>query len=122
MIKPAKTALVCGGRDWGANQNEIDRTFDDLDAALSTLGISHIIHGGAKGADSLAGEWAASRNIPVTIFPAQWNTFGKSAGYRRNVEMAQTKPNFVIAFPGGAGTEHMIKIAAEYRIPVYRSE
>lgn len=56
--------------------------------------------------------------FPVTVVPADWNKEGKSAGAIRNQHMLDMKPDGVVAFPGGAGTSHMIKIAKEAAIPV----
>ena len=68
-----------------------------------------LIHGAARGADSLAGEWASTRAVPVKIFPADWQTHGRSAGHIRNAQMLREgKPDLVVAFPGGRGTADMV--------------
>ena len=93
--------LVCGGRDFK------DRKL--LFSTLDGMEIECVIHGGAVGADSLAGEWALARKVPEIIVPAQWNGYGKSAGPIRNGWMLKfTKVNHVVAFPGGRGTNDMI--------------
>lgn len=103
--------LVCGGRSF-SNYAMLSKTLD-------SLGVSELCHGAARGADSLAGKWAAERNIPVKEYPAKWEQWGKSAGYRRNVEMIQDfSPEKVVAFPGGVGTQHMVNIAKERGVPV----
>lgn len=48
-----------------------------------------IISGGAKGADSMAEQYAKDRGYDIKVFKADWNKFGKSAGYIRNREMHQ---------------------------------
>jgi hypothetical protein len=54
-------------------------------------------------------------------FPANWKQYGKSAGYRRNTQMLEEgKPDIVIAFPGGRGTEMMCEIAETAGITVRR--
>jgi len=94
--------LVCGGRDFR------DRKL--LNATLDAMEIDCIVHGGADGADNLAGEWAIARKLPEIIIPAQWNGFGKSAGPVRNGWMLKfTRVNHVVAFPGGRGTANMIQ-------------
>jgi hypothetical protein len=104
MIK----VLVCGGRDY----NEKETVFDFLDHINAKYHIICIIHGAARGADTLAGEWATTRNILVEAYPADWNKYGKSAGPIRNRQMlVEGKPDAVIAFPGGKGTENMIRQA-----------
>jgi len=41
-----------------------------------------------------------------------WKTHGKKAGILRNIYMLEnSKPDTVLAFPGGKGTAHMIKIS-----------
>lgn len=84
-----------------------------------------VIHGGCRGADVIAGEWATTmRNaglpVIVEIHPADWNTYGKSAGHRRNQEMVDTKPDLVLAFPLGEspGTRSCIRMAERARLPV----
>lgn len=110
--------LVCGGRD-----------FVDASRVVAVLGYYRseaggfevLIHGAARGADSLAGEWAKMVGVEVLAFPANWNTFGKAAGSIRNGYMLREgKPTLVIAFPGGAGTRDMIGKAKRAGVPVLK--
>ena len=71
--------LVCGDRCW-ADPAPILR---ELRRHRATV----VIHGGARGADTLAGEAAQTMKVPVEVFPAQWNLYGKSAGPIRNKQM-----------------------------------
>ena len=107
--------LVCGGRDFN------DQPF--LYGVLDSFGfgpITTIIHGAARGADSMAGKWARDRKIPELVFPADWNLYGKQAGPIRNQQMLdQGQPDIVVAFPGGRGTAHMISIASKAGVIVY---
>ena len=99
--------LVCGGRDF----NDRDFLFKSLDQLHAEHHFSLLIHGGAKGADKLAGEWAADRGIEFKIFPADWDQYGRSAGMIRNRQMLNQKPDLVVAFSGGRGTQNMINIS-----------
>ena len=104
-------SLVCGGRDF----KDKDCVFSVLDG----LSIDAVVHGGADGADRLAGEWAISRKVPEIIVPAQWKGYGKSAGPIRNQWMLDfTKVDTVIAFPGGRGTANMVNLAREAELMV----
>lgn len=73
-----------------------------------------IIHGGATGADSLAGAVAKEQGWPEPIvYPADWS-LGKKAGPLRNQRMYdETNPDEVLAFPlsDSKGTWGMIEIA-----------
>ena len=116
-----ETVLVCGGRNWSRRQ----ATFEALDILHAEKGFSRVIHGAARGADSLAGAWAKSRGVPVTEYPANWyppETRGKldrGAGFKRNFQMLhEGMPSLVIAFPGGAGTRHMIAAAKHAEVTV----
>lgn len=79
----------------------------------------HIISGGAKGADSLAIDWAVINWVPFTEYPADWKTHGKKAGFLRNTQMLnEGKPDLVIAFPGGKGTAMMLDISRKAGVAV----
>lgn len=47
-----------------------------------------VISGTARGADRLGEMWAAEFKVPCERFPADWDRYGKAAGYRRNEQMA----------------------------------
>jgi hypothetical protein len=104
--------LVCGGRDYGRVSDEIQAAYDWLDGLRGGLPEGQnieIIHGCARGADSIAGSWASERGVPVHAFPADWNKHGRAAGPIRNRQMlVEGKPDLVVAFPGGRGTANMI--------------
>lgn len=99
--------LVCGGRDY----SDKDNLYSILDKIHEKYSISVIIQGCASGADWLAAEWAFDYGIDCEYYPADWDTFGKTAGLLRNQQMLNTKPDLVVAFPGGKGTAHMINIS-----------
>lgn len=98
--------LVCGGRSYGKRLT----MYAELDKLLADIEV--LIHGAAPGADTVADQWAESRGVPRQPFPAKWKELGKRAGPVRNAQMlADGKPDVVIAFPGGDGTDDMVKKA-----------
>lgn len=105
--------LVCGGRDY----SDILTLWAVLDAIHSKMPITHLIHGGASGADSRAADWADdTKGVQGVQCLANWR-YGKSAGPIRNAAMLALGPDRVLAFPGGVGTAHMVKIARAAKIP-----
>jgi hypothetical protein len=95
------------------------RTFNDyklLSEELSKLNITEIISGGARGADYLAEVYAKENNIPIKVFPAQWEKFGKKAGYIRNKEMWDYGIDLCVLFWDGhsKGTKHNIDLSKIY--------
>lgn len=100
--------IIAGGRDFN-DYALLAQTMNQLRLDGKILNRIAIVSGMARGADSVGVQFANSHNILVKEFPAQWDKFGKSAGYRRNAEMAK-EADVLVAFWDGKskGTEHMI--------------
>lgn len=115
--------LVCGGRGYD-NRSKLFRILDSALEAATLAGKSFtLVHGGARGADSLSHVWASMRkeHVTVRVYEADWETHGRSAGPIRNIKMlTESQPHVIIAFKGGSGTAHMVKIGREAGIPVYQ--
>ena len=101
--------LICGGRSF----EDGDFLYSELDRLHAEQPFTAVIHGAARGADTLAGQWAASRDILVQSYRADWKRYGnRAAGPIRNRRMLdEGMPDLVIAFPGGRGTRDMIEQA-----------
>lgn len=116
MAKPYRV-LICGDRNWGDRSGDriilahtIEKLYKEYKRDLM------IIHGGARGADTMAGEIAGALGIPVCVFPAQWRTFGRGAGPIRNRWMLRFgRPHLVIschqALSASKGTKDMVQLA-----------
>lgn len=113
---PGETWIVCGGRDYAYGA----RVWDVLDGLAYKRGSlpSLLRHGGAEGADFHAAKWARARGVPTQRYPADWRSFGRSAGPIRNAAMLADGADLVIAFPGGSGTADMIRKAETAGITV----
>lgn len=100
--------------------------YDTVEETVISFFMSHgfpkenieIISGGARGADKLGEQLAKSYRLKLTVFPAQWDTYGKAAGMIRNQEMANyaakdSNKAILFAFWDGQsrGTKGMIDIA-----------
>jgi hypothetical protein len=109
--------VITGGRD-----------FEDRDAVFSALDavkrihpeLKVLIHGDARGADTLAKEWALERGLTPEPYPANWDKFKKAAGFIRNQEMIDRgKPHAAVAFPGESGTSDMVDRINLAKIPLW---
>lgn len=111
-----KRFVVCGSRHY-SDESAVDRALDAM--AVRFPGFV-VVHGGAAGADELAGRWAKKRGHPCEVFVAEWAREGRAAGPLRNQRMLDTKPDGVVGLPGGTGTAHMCRIAEEAGVKVWR--
>jgi len=74
-----------------------------------------IVSGTAYGADQLGERYAHSHNLSIKRFPANWNLYGKAAGYIRNEQMAKYADACITFWDGQSrGTMHMINLAKQY--------
>lgn len=100
--------LVCGGREY----HDWPYLCGAMDVLHADNPITVIIHGGARGADSLAKNWATLRKVQSVAYPVKaddWAKYGKAAGVIRNKTMLEhSKPDLVVVFPGQNGTKDMM--------------
>lgn len=105
-----KKIIIAGGRDF-QDYIFLKNTLDELFKNIIDKKNIEIVSGHAKGVDSLGEKYAKENNINLKIFPADWNTYGKSAGYIRNVQM-KDYADYLIAFwnSKSKGTKNMIDL------------
>lgn len=113
-----KKVAVVGSRNFADKRRLYDVMTKNFDR------IKLVISGGARGADTLAVEWAADYGIPYLVFPALWRdpftgVQNKGAGFKRNRQIVE-QADVVVAFWDGksAGTKHTIDMATEMGKPV----
>ena len=103
--------IIAGSRGF-ADYAFLSQTMDYL--LSETPGGITIVSGGARGADSMGERYAGERGYEVARYPAEWEKYGKSAGYRRNAVMAANADALVAFWDGKSpGTRHMINLARE---------
>ena len=106
--------VVTGSRRWSARH--------ELNEALSEMNPDVIVHGGAAGADALAGRWANEHGVTCIVVPALWASLGSRAGSVRNIQMLEIAKDLqaqrgaslvVLAFPASdsIGTKHCMTSA-----------
>lgn len=114
--------IVCGGRDF----NNAAYENDCIDVVIKGFKLQKnntiIMSGGARGADTIALEWAHDHEWNAMRVPAKWNDLGKSAGMCRNIEMLELAVRMysngdqviVLAMPGGIGTSAMVSYTKKH--------
>lgn len=116
--------IIAGSRDFTDYEKlskEVSKIISNLDSDNIT-----IISGEARGADILGKQFGNEKGFRVKKMPADWDQYGRSAGHRRNAEMAKyavsdKSKGLLIAFWDGVspGTKGMIKIAERYGMEVH---
>lgn len=114
--------MVCGSRDI-TDTEFVFKAIDDYVANLNDDVI--IIEGEARGVDLNAKAWAINHGKEFMSFPAQWNLYGKSAGFRRNYDMVKACDHCLIIWDGKSkGTKHDIelceKMCKPYKVIIYK--
>jgi hypothetical protein len=113
-----KRALVCGRRDYD------DR--ETVDWRLDALNPTVMIEGNATGADTLARAWWLRnrtdwpRSFPPRSEDIQRWGYARALTMRNARMLAEGRPDYVLAFPGGRGTEDMVSKAKAAGVHVLR--
>ena len=108
--------IIAGGREFNNYhllKHKCDIYLKDVEGPIQ------IVNGQARGADALGGRYAEEEDHYMEAFEADWDKFGKSAGYRRNEEMAKYADALIAFWDGKSkGTSHMIELAEKYDLVV----
>ena len=86
----------------------------------SGFDITEVVSGTARGVDQLGEQYARAMGKLIKRFPAEWDKYGKSAGYKRNEVMAEYADALIAVWDGKSrGTSHMIDLARKQGLQVY---
>lgn len=107
----SKVIGIIGSRSRNT-QNDLDlckRAFEDI----YEKGDSLVSGGCPKGGDKFAELIAKENNIPIKIHYPEWDKYGKSAGFKRNIYIAEDCDILlaIVAANRTGGTEDTIKKA-----------
>ena len=95
--------IIAGCRDW------TDAWMVGHAISGCSWNITEIVSGGARGADKLGERWAKENDVPLRVFPADWDSHGKAAGPIRNKQMAVYADAILVFWDGQSrGTKNMI--------------
>ena len=123
---------VTGGRDYKPTRDELNELLD----LLIDLRATKLVHGDARGVDREVAGWVrlwsgqglldvdGNRQVelPIVAYYVREDLDGPwpAAGMRRNTRMLKdAKPQLLVAFRGGCGTEGCKKAAKRLKVPVY---
>ena len=110
--------IIAGGRDFTDYTYMLNTAVPVVKFACFVGHEITILCGCAPGADTMGEIIAKEQGWKVERFPADWQKHGKSAGYKRNLEMAESADRLIAYWDGKSkGTKHMIDIAKERFIP-----
>lgn len=109
-------ALVCGGRLY----NDWAEFYRGMKGVHALHRLTHVIHGGASGADAMADSWADRHGIQPVMCRALWSYWKNqgrplAAGPIRNDMMLSLRPHVGVIFPGRDGTEDMYAKLLHFR-------
>lgn len=113
--------LVCGGRHF----EDAERVRHQLACLHGRKPITVLIHGSVTGAGVAAEIWARRNGIALVRYPPNWEFYGKKAEGLRNTFMIEdSRPDLVVAFPGGRHTTDLVQraIAANVAVLVIPAE
>jgi hypothetical protein len=90
------------------------RTIQDyagLEFAINNCGwkITEVVCGMARGVDTLGHDWAENNGVPCKEFPADWDTYGRRAGFVRNTAMAENADALILMWDGKSPGSKMMK-------------
>ena len=107
--------IIAGSRDIHRHVTWLDRHIVE-----SRFDVTHVLEGGARGIDRLGREWAKQMNVPFTTYKADWSSYGRSAGLRRNAVMAMNADALIAIWDGKSnGTRNMIELMERQGKPVH---
>ena len=87
---------------------------------LADMEIDEVVVGGARGVDTIAHQAAVQAGLETRVFEPDWDRWGRSAGPRRNRQMAEYADALIAVWDGASrGTRNMIKEARARGLEVF---
>lgn len=107
-----KVVIVTGSRKWRGTS---------LYDKLEELDPDVIVHGGARGADTMAHEWAEDHGRVAVVYFPDYDEYGRKAPLHRNRAMIHAYPDATVVacpLPGGTGTQYTMRYANDRNMSV----
>ena len=107
--------IIAGSRDVTK-----DIVLNAIEACPFKTEITTVLSGAARGPDTFGALWALSQGLELLEYPAAWDKYGKSAGYKRNAEMADNAEALIAVWDGRSnGTKNMIHLAKQQDLKLF---
>lgn len=108
--------IIAGGRDFSDYSLLREKSLFFLQKKMPNV---IIVSGHASGADLLGEQFANEYGFQTIIKPADWQKYGRSAGPKRNTEMAEISDALIAFWDGKSrGTKNMIDTARQKKLVV----
>lgn len=112
QLSLVEVVAIVGSRDYPFLQ-------DVRDYIVELPDDTRIVTGGARGVDQCAEEVAKERGLICAVYRPDWETYGKRAGFLRNIDIVAACSRLVAFWDGvSRGTQHSIRLAQQARKPV----
>lgn len=117
-VGPPFLLLVAGSRSFETMpQQEMNSILTKCASALGVKGCT-VVNGDARGVDKMATKWAQFRGFRVRKFRADWDSYGKAAGFVRNKAMVHIADAAIVVWDGESkGTKHTMNLLHEKQVP-----
>lgn len=106
--------IIAGSRhinDYEALKKAID---------LAEWDITEVVSGNCRGVDCMGEQWAEENGVPVKVFPADWITYGRTAGELRNRQMAEYADGLILLWDGRSpGASCMLRESTKAGIEIH---
>ena len=109
--------MIAGGRDFDDYKYLVESVDEFINENFPYETIV-VVSGTARGADRLGEQYAREKGYLIERYPADWDKFGKSAGFRRNEQMVSVADGAIMFWDGSShGTKHDIELSRKKGIP-----
>jgi hypothetical protein len=113
--------IIAGSRsfnDYKFLKEKVDGIISSIPRKEVVVRGIEIVSGGARGADSLGEKYARERGYWIRQFPAKWSLFGRSAGYKRNLEMGKYANSLILFWlDNSKGSRNMYEVMLQLDKP-----